>query len=83
MSDADDAIRNAVNVETKERHGEAAFVHSTIVVSLVEIARREDQGPGTPNTFVTVKSLHPVPMETALRVLEDAAAQIRWQAENG
>lgn len=73
------AIKNAVNVSVKEEHGEDAYVHSTIIVSLVELPRSPDDGPGAERFRTAVSMTDPLSMKPAIQMLEDAATVIRMQ----
>lgn len=76
------AIKNAAQYETKQLDGDAAFVHTTIVVSLVELPRKKGEGPESKTAFVRIKMTDPVASETAVKMLEEAASQILFRRES-
>ena len=72
-------IRNAVNVSMKDEHGEDAYVHGSIVISLVELPRTPDGGPGEPRLQVDVTTTTALSMKPAMQMLEDAATVLRMR----
>lgn len=75
--EADDAIRNAINVEIKEDYGDAAFQRQTIVITLVEFPKDPEGKPDQPRLRIKVKALQPIQLRTAAKMLEEAGVQFQ------
>lgn len=75
------AIQNAIKYEVKERDGDA-FVHASIVISLIELPRSKDGGPGEQRAFIRIKTTNPIEPETAVEMLKEAASQYLWKRDN-
>ncbi|WGH20802.1 hypothetical protein QLT00_gp19 [Gordonia phage Commandaria] len=79
-----ETIRNAINVEIKQRFGEEYFVRSAMVIALVERPRRELDKPNTPRVSLFLKSLVSVHPSIAINMLKEAAAVYQGKrAESG
>lgn len=78
-AEVDEALKNAINVEVKERYGEEVFVKNTIVITLVERPREDGDKPDTPRFQMMLKTLQPIQPSTAARMLSEAAVQFQRQ----
>lgn len=81
---AADTIRNALNVEVKERFGEQFFVKHSMVVALVERPRGELEKPNAERFSLFLKSLTAIHPSIAVNMLKEAAARFQAKkAESG
>ncbi|WNY15124.1 hypothetical protein SEA_MACGULLY_19 [Rhodococcus phage MacGully] len=78
-SEVDEALRNAINVEVKQRYGDNMFARHTITMTLVERPREEGDKPDAPRFHVMVKTLEPIQPSTAARMLDETAVQFQRQ----
>lgn len=76
-----DSIANAVAVGVKDSEGDDAYIHATIAITLVELPRKEDDGPETENMFLRIMQTSSLPFETWLKMLEEAATVLRMQVQ--
>lgn len=76
-AEVDAAILNALNAEIKEQYGDGVFQAATIVISLVEFPKDEKAKPDQPRLRLKVKTLQPIPLKTAGKMLEQAAVQFQ------
>ncbi|WNM69918.1 hypothetical protein SEA_GUYFAGIERI_15 [Rhodococcus phage GuyFagieri] len=78
-AEVDEALRNALNVEVKQRYGEEVFVKNTLVLVLVERPREDGDKPDAPRFQMMLKTLQPIQPGTAARMLSEAAVQFQRQ----
>lgn len=79
--EVDEALRNAINVEIKEKYGDDAFQRNTIVISLVEFPADPKGKPDQPRVRMMVKALQPIQLKTASVMLQQAAVQFQRNQE--
>lgn len=80
---AADTIRNAINVEVKERFGDEFFVRHSMVIALVERPRGDLEKPNTERFSLFLKSLTSIHPGIAINMLKEAAAKFQAkQAES-
>lgn len=77
--EVDETIKNALNVEVKQRYGEDFFVKNSIVIALCEVPPRPDDKPDTPRFRIMLKTPTPIQASTAIRMLQEAGVQFQRQ----
>lgn len=76
-----DSIANAVSVGVKDSEGDDAYIHATIAITLVELPRKEDDGPETENMFLKIMQTSSLPFQVWMTMLEEAATVLRMQVQ--
>lgn len=76
-----DSIANAVAVGVKDSEGNDAYIHATIAITLVELPRKEDDGPETENMFLKIMQTSSLPFQVWMTMLEEAATVLRMQVQ--
>ncbi|AON97451.1 hypothetical protein SEA_CHEWYVIII_29 [Rhodococcus phage ChewyVIII] len=76
-----ESIANAVAVGVKDESGDDAYVHATIAITLVELPRKEDDGPETENMFLQIMQTSALPFQVWMTMLEEAATILRMQVQ--
>ena len=76
-----DSIANAVSVGVKDSEGDDAYIHATIAITLVELPRKEDDGPETENMFLKIMQTSILPFQVWMTMLEEAATVLRMQVQ--
>lgn len=79
-AEVNEAIANALNAEIKEQYGDDVFQAATLVISLVEFPKQENAKPDENRLRLKVKTLQPIPIETAGKMLEQAALVLKQNA---
>lgn len=77
VSIAIEAIKNAINVEVKARYGDQAFVHGSLISTLIEIPRKEGEGPEAQTMWTMQLSTDALPPKTQMEMIRDTALQIQ------
>lgn len=74
-----EAIANAVKTGVIDDEGDQAFVRGSLVITLIELPRHEDEGPEAENVRLKVQMTHPMPFQVGMKMLEETATMLRMQ----
>jgi hypothetical protein len=81
IEEAVERVKTAVNASVKQEHGEDAYVHGSIVITLVELPKDPKDGPGATNAFTAVATTHGLPTKALVQMLADGAEYIKMRRD--